>query len=79
MNWSKASHEKNFMQNTIVTIDKIDLLKPIEVAQLIGVKVQTLASWRCTGRYPELKWYQFGRKVMYSTDDVLNWLNSLRV
>jgi len=67
------------MHNTIVTIDKVDLLKPIEVAQLIGVKVQTLAVWRCTGRYPELKWYQFGRKVMYSTADVIFWLNLQRV
>jgi hypothetical protein len=53
---------------------KSDVLKPrlspSEAASIIGVKKQTLAVWRCTGRYPELPYYKVGGRITYCPDDV---------
>lgn len=45
------------------------LLKPQEVAEILGVSVTTLAIWRCTGRYT-LSWVKCGRLVRYRPEDV---------
>lgn len=49
-------------------------LSPKEAAELLGVTLQTLATWRCTHRYP-LRFYRVGkRKIRYSRADVLGFL-----
>lgn len=45
------------------------LLTPQAVAELLGVSVNTLAVWRCTGRYP-LPYRKVGRKVRYEPSEV---------
>jgi len=45
------------------------LLSPAEAAELLGVKENTLAVWRTTGRYP-LKYVKVGRSVKYRLADV---------
>ncbi len=45
--------------NTKQTADKIDTTPP------------TLAVWRCTGRYPGLRWKKRGRRVFYLLSDVV--------
>jgi len=54
----------------------IKFFTPVEVAQLLGVKVQTLSVWRCHGRYPELQWHKFGRRIRYSEQDVYSFIQS---
>jgi predicted site-specific integrase-resolvase len=41
------------------------LLTPEETAELLGVAVDTLTVWRCTGRVV-LPWVKVGRLVRYS-------------
>lgn len=45
------------------------LLKPQDVAERSGVSVTTLATWRCTKRYP-LAYVKVGRLVRYRMGDV---------
>jgi excisionase family DNA binding protein len=52
---------------------------PKQAAQILGVQVQTLALWRSTGRYPELRYYRVGRSIRYRADDVESWLASRAV
>jgi predicted site-specific integrase-resolvase len=54
------------------------LLDEDEVAEMIGVRPQTLAVWRCTGKY-DLPFVRVGRLVRYQIQDVLEWLQSRRV
>jgi hypothetical protein len=44
-------------------------------ASYLGVAEQTLAAWRCTGRY-KLPFVKVGRKVMYSRSALTNWMRS---
>jgi excisionase family DNA binding protein len=53
-----------------------DLLTPDEVADLLDVSPQTLASWRTTGRY-ELPFLKLGRLVRYRASDVVEFVDSL--
>lgn len=46
------------------------LLQPIEVAEQLGVSVDTLSVWRCTKRYPALKYIKVGRIVRYKQEAV---------
>jgi excisionase family DNA binding protein len=57
----------------------IQFFTPVEVAELLGVKVQTLSVWRCNGRYPELRWHKFGRLIRYSKQDVYGFIQSTLV
>jgi predicted site-specific integrase-resolvase len=50
-----------------------DRMAAADTADLIGVAVQTLAVWRCTGRN-SLPFTRVGRKVFYSRRAVLAWL-----
>jgi predicted DNA-binding transcriptional regulator AlpA len=45
------------------------LLSAREVAQLLGVSIQTLAVWRCEQRYP-LAYVKVGSRVRYRPCDV---------
>ena len=45
------------------------LLTPEETACLLGLKVTTLAVWRCCGRY-DLPFAKIGRLIRYRPDDV---------
>ena len=45
------------------------LLTPLEVSEILGVTVQTLCVWRCTGRY-NLAYVKSGRLVRYRAKDV---------
>ena len=57
----------------------IKFFTPVEVAELLGIKVQTLSVWRCNGRYPELKWHKFGCRIRYSEQDVYSFIHSALV
>lgn len=48
---------------------KPHLLTPQEVANRLGVSTTTLATWRCTKRYP-LPYVKVGRLVRYRQADV---------
>lgn len=45
------------------------LLTPSEVADLLGVKVETLQIWRCTHRY-DLPYVKIGGRVRYKISDI---------
>ena len=51
------------------------LLTPKETGGLLGVSVETLATWRSTGRYP-LKYVKVGKLVRYRQADVEEFINS---
>jgi excisionase family DNA binding protein len=53
------------------------LLSDVEAAEVIGVSVSTLASWRCRGTY-NLPFFKVGRLVRYSLRDIEAWLESRR-
>jgi excisionase family DNA binding protein len=48
---------------------KTALLTPAEVAERLGVSATTLATWRCTKRYP-LSYVKVGRLVRYRLVDL---------
>lgn len=48
---------------------KPPLLSPQDVADRLGVSATTLATWRCTKRYP-LPYVKVGRLVRYRLADV---------
>jgi predicted site-specific integrase-resolvase len=45
------------------------LLNSEQVAEILGVKPDTLCYWRCTGRYA-LPYVKVGRLVMYRAEDI---------
>lgn len=53
----------------INTPTRVELLTPAEAAARLGLKVGTLAVWRCTNRYP-LPYYRAGRLIRYAAADV---------
>lgn len=55
-----------------------DRLTTNEAAEMIGVKPQTLVSWRCTRR-EEIPYYKIGRMVFYKKTDIDIWLEQKRV
>jgi predicted site-specific integrase-resolvase len=48
---------------------KTTLLTPQDVSNRLGVSITTLATWRCTKRYP-LAYLKIGRLVRYRAGDV---------
>lgn len=52
----------------------LKLLKPIEVAEILGVSVETLNVWRATKRYP-LPYIKSGRLVRYRYSDLEAFIN----
>ena len=55
-----------------------ELLTRKEAAELLGLKVQTLGCWACTGRYG-LPMVKVGRSVRYRRADLGRWLASRTV
>lgn len=53
----------------MVTYPRPTLLTPQDVADRLGVSTTTLATWRCTKRYP-LAYVKVGRLVRYRAGDV---------
>ena len=51
-----------------------DRLTPHEAAELLGVKSQTLALWRCTGRH-DLPFTRCGSRIFYSRAAIDEWLS----
>lgn len=51
------------------------LLSPSEVAELLGVTIQTLAVWRCEQRY-ELPYVKVGACVRYRRSDIERFLET---
>jgi hypothetical protein len=51
------------------------LLTRKEAARLIGKAPQTLAVWKCNGRYA-LPYVVIGRSCMYRLSDLLAWIDS---
>jgi len=51
------------------------LLLPYQAAEYLGVSEQTLAEWRCVGRY-NLPYVLVGRRVRYRRSDLDAWLRS---
>jgi excisionase family DNA binding protein len=54
------------------------LLTPIEAAEFLNVKPQTLAVWRCNARYA-LPFVRVGNLVRYRLADLEKWLESRTV
>jgi excisionase family DNA binding protein len=52
-----------------------DYLTAIDVARMLGVREQTLALWRSTGRH-SLPFVRVGGRVRYRRSDVDAWLTS---
>jgi len=51
------------------------LLTPQQVAQILGVNIETLNVWRATKRY-DLKYVKSGRLVRYRSQDVEAFIES---
>jgi excisionase family DNA binding protein len=51
------------------------IFTPEQAADYLAVNPQTLAVWRCTGRYA-LPFTKVGRKVRYRFSDLKSWLES---
>ncbi len=54
---------------------QLKLLKPTEVAEILGVSVETLNVWRTTKRYP-LPYVKSGRLIRYRMSDVEAFIES---
>jgi len=53
----------------MASIFKTNLMTPEQVAEYLGIEVETLNVWRCTKRY-NLPYTKIGRLVRYRADDV---------
>lgn len=49
-----------------------------ESAEFLGLETQTLAAWRCSGRY-SLPYVRVGRKIRYRISDLERFLESRTV
>lgn len=48
----------------------MNLLKPSDVADRLGVKESTLEAWRCRGTGPSLPFIKIGHAVRYRDSDL---------
>lgn len=46
-----------------------EVMETAEAAEYLGIKPQTLASWRCTGRH-SLPFVRLGRRIKYRKSDL---------
>jgi excisionase family DNA binding protein len=51
------------------------IIEPEQAAEYLKISSQTLAVWRCTGRYA-LPFVKVGRNVRYRLSDLNAWLES---
>lgn len=63
------------MSPQIQTKNTSRLLTPPEVAEMLGVSVETLNTWRATNRYA-LPYVKAGRLVRYRTSDLESFIES---
>ncbi len=54
------------------TISSLDMVSADEAATILNIRPQTLAIWRCTGRY-SLPFIRVGRRIMYSRRALDKW------
>jgi hypothetical protein len=66
------------MTSTILPDALANLLTTEEVAELLNCSPTTLATWRCTRRYP-LEWVKVGRAVRYVPASVWAFVQSRTV
>ncbi len=59
-------------------MEAVKLLTPRQVADLLQVREQTLATWRCNARH-DLPFVRIGRAIRYRPEDVEKWLASRTV
>lgn len=52
---------------------KNELITPEQLGTELGISIQTLATWRSTGRH-SLPYVKVGSRVRYSRSDVEAWL-----
>ena len=65
--------------STTVEVQRDRLLTPEQAADLLGVTCGTLSVWRCTRRYPGLKYTKVGTRIRYRQSDIEAWLRSRTV
>lgn len=53
-------------------------LTPDEAAEILRVKKQTLAMWRCTKK-EAIPYLKIGGKVFYREQDLVDWMDKKRV
>ena len=71
--------EKNLTLSKIIeSSENTEEVDPVVAAQIIGVKINTLASWRCTKK-EAIPFYKIGSKVRYKISDLIAWKESKRV
>ena len=71
--------EKNLTLSKIIkSTENTEEVDPVVAAQIIGVKINTLASWRCTKK-ETIPFYKIGSKVRYKISDLIAWKESKRV
>ena len=63
--------------STAISLSSSQLLSPTEAASRLGVRPQTLAVWRTSGRYC-LPYVRCGRLIRYKPEDLDAWLESRR-
>ena len=63
---------------TFIDIKLDKLLTPEEVANILGVSVNTLNVWRCTKRY-NLLYIKLGRSVRYRSENVQRFIKEREV
>lgn len=49
---------------TVAIAKPPELLTATEAAEYLSLQKQTLDNWRCTGRYPSLKFLRIGRRMV---------------
>lgn len=64
-----------FVPAQIMQAQADKLLTDAQVAEMIGVSVNTLSTWRCRNTYG-LPFLKIGRRVRYKRSDVLAWLET---
>jgi len=63
------------MEVFMATVTSTPLLNEKQAAELLGTTPGTLAVWRCTRRYPELRYIKIGRSVRYSVEDLQDFIS----
>ena len=61
------------LNRTVTTVSPADLLSPEQAAQLLGLSVKTLATWRSTGRHA-LPFIRCGARIRYQRTELVAWL-----
>lgn len=52
----------------------LDIFAEADLAEILDVKTQTLASWRAENKGPD--YVKLGKSIFYRKQDVLDWINA---